>query len=440
MGRARLKRAVLGPRWRTVSFLTMLATVAAVSDLASAVRVDPDCHTLRPLHDRHQKPEELPLSLEDKLALSPIVVQGRLISRSASYSGLYFSSMRILKVMKGKVPKRLRRHVRLVFRQEEDDRDRDRSRRRPPCEHPVRFGVRSGRKYLMFLKRLGPARYAAVERPAPWSKHARRVAKKILCEGCASPPGVPHLSPSRVGLGGSGGSSLVVVDQGGSLKLKCRVAKEGNPAASIRWEKNGREFAPGLRIRLRMKKRRSTLRISNVRRSDSGNYTCVAGNVLGERRKSVSINVRYSAPDPSVTNCPIDSFCLNGGTCLFYEFIGELVCRCQDGFVGQRCQFKKAVISLPFVESDACGPYGHDIHFREICAAWKRPPVTGMTRAQYEEWIEVENQLEQLRRRREREDIHRFRSSSAAKAKASRPPTTARPVLQALPFTDPRGQ
>ena len=90
--------------------------------------------------------------------------------------------MRILKVMKGKVPKRLRRHVRLVFRQEEDDRDR--SRRRPPCEHPVRFGVRSGRKYLMFLERLGPARYAAVERPAPWSKHARRVAKKILCEGC----------------------------------------------------------------------------------------------------------------------------------------------------------------------------------------------------------------------------------------------------------------
>ena len=79
-------------------------------------------------------------------------------------------------MMKGKVPKRLRRHLRLVFRQE-DDRNR-------PCEHPVRFGVRSGRKYLMFLERLGPARYAAVERPAKWSKHARRVGKKILCEGC----------------------------------------------------------------------------------------------------------------------------------------------------------------------------------------------------------------------------------------------------------------
>ena len=210
----RLKEVPLDPRRRTALFLTMLATVV-VRDLASAERADPDCHTLRPLRHRHQRAEEFPLSLEDKLALSPIVVQARLISRShsilsisampeiifatcrreivslrhcgfkspdirsASYNGLYFSSMRILRVMKGKVPKRLRRHVRLVFRQEDE-----RHRPRPPCEHPVRFGVRSGRKYLMFLKRLGPARYAAVERPATWSKHARRVAKKILCEGC----------------------------------------------------------------------------------------------------------------------------------------------------------------------------------------------------------------------------------------------------------------
>ena len=61
-------------------------------------------------------------------------------------------------------------------------------------------------------------------------------------------------------LGGSGvsggGGSGVVVDEGGSLKLKCRAAnaKEGNPAASLRWEKNGREIAPALRIRLRTRK------------------------------------------------------------------------------------------------------------------------------------------------------------------------------------------
>ncbi len=37
--------------------------------------------------------------------------------------------------------------------------------------------------------------------------------------------------------------------------------------------------------------------------------------------------VDLSAPDPSASNCPIESFCLNGGTCLYYEVIGELVCR-----------------------------------------------------------------------------------------------------------------
>ena len=79
----RLKEVPLDPRRRTALFLTMLATVV-VRDLASAERADPDCHTLRPLRHRHQRAEEFPLSLEDKLALSPIVVQARLISRSHS--------------------------------------------------------------------------------------------------------------------------------------------------------------------------------------------------------------------------------------------------------------------------------------------------------------------------------------------------------------------
>ena len=86
--------------------------------------------------------------------------------------------------------------------------------------------------------------------------------------------------------------------------------------------------------------------------------------------------------------------------------------RCPEGFAGQRCQFKKALINLPFIESkfsylaiwifklltsnilgEACGPYGHDIHLREICAAWKRPPITEMTREEYESWLRVEKQV-----------------------------------------------
>ena len=55
------------------------------------------------------------LSPEDKLVLSPIVVQGRLISRSNAYNNLYFVSFRVLKVMKGRVPKKMRKHIRLMF-------------------------------------------------------------------------------------------------------------------------------------------------------------------------------------------------------------------------------------------------------------------------------------------------------------------------------------
>jgi hypothetical protein len=38
------------------------------------------------------------------------------------------------------------------------------------------------------------------------------------------------------------------------------------------------------------------------------------------------------------------------------------------------------------VADEACGPYGHDIHLREVCAAWKRPPVTEMSRDEYDAW------------------------------------------------------
>ena len=46
-----------------------------------------------------------------------------------------------------------------------------------------------------------------------------------------------------------------------------------------------------------------------------------------------------------------------------------------------------------YFSGEACGPYGHDIHLREICAAWKRPPVTEMTRQEYESWLRVEQQV-----------------------------------------------
>ena len=222
------KRACRPRRTVLLAMVAVMAVTAQAQRLpwaAAAASADPDCRRLEPLNRRDPSSAGAALSVEDKLALSPIVVQGRLISRcslsggralqcsrafsftecpdpqierspralqaqlstcrSTSYNGLYLSSIRILRVLKGKVPQRLRRHVRLVFRQGGDGGDRRarRSRRRR-CEQPVRFDVRSGRKYLIFLERLGAARYAAVARPAAWSKQTKRAAKRVLCKGC----------------------------------------------------------------------------------------------------------------------------------------------------------------------------------------------------------------------------------------------------------------
>ena len=58
---------------------------------------------------------------------------------------------------------------------------------------------------------------------------------------------------------------------------------------------------------------------------------------------------------------------------------------------------------------DECGPYGHDIHLQEICAAWKRPPVTEMSVQEYGEWMKVEEQLRELKKQKDLEQMKKFR-------------------------------
>ena len=61
------------------------------------------------------------------------------------------------------------------------------------------------------------------------------------------------------------------------------------------------------------------------------------------------------------------------------------------------------------VLDDACGPYGHDIQLQEICAAWKRPPVTEMSVQEYGQWMKVEQQLRELKKQKDLEQMRKFR-------------------------------
>jgi len=52
------------------------------------------------------------------------------------------------------------------------------------------------------------------------------------------------------------------------------------------------------------------------------------------------------------------------------------------------------LIICSFELDETCGPYGHDIRHRSMCAAWKLPPdVTSMSQEEHRQWREVEEQV-----------------------------------------------
>jgi hypothetical protein len=81
-------------------------------DAANATSATSACLSLEPASS---------LGLDDKLVLSPIVFVGRLVSRSNVYNSLYFASFRVLRVVKGRLPARLRKHIRLLFKAEHQE-------------------------------------------------------------------------------------------------------------------------------------------------------------------------------------------------------------------------------------------------------------------------------------------------------------------------------
>ncbi|KAK4012953.1 hypothetical protein OUZ56_025201 [Daphnia magna] len=157
----------------------------------------------------------------------------------------------------------------------------------------------------------------------------------------------------------------VTVKKQQRLVLRCRT--RGNPVPAVVWYKDGKPLnAASKRVRIKTKRRRSTLRIRCVKEEDAGLYECRPNNVIGSgtaSRSKVTVVKVTASPSSDLTSkltgtnlrpangssslwplialpCPIDSFCLNGGTCKYYEAVGELVCQCAEGYKGQRCENK----------------------------------------------------------------------------------------------------
>jgi hypothetical protein len=121
------------------------------------------------------------LLLEDKLLVSPIIFEGVMVSRTNVYKGLYFVSFKVIQTLKGRLNAQLHGHVRLLFQTE---RTGSRTQLRNNACPPVPFGVRSGRKYLVFVKKVGVARYAAVAEPELVRNKTKKCVLKTFCKGC----------------------------------------------------------------------------------------------------------------------------------------------------------------------------------------------------------------------------------------------------------------
>ncbi|CAG2108245.1 unnamed protein product [Medioppia subpectinata] len=175
--------------------------------------------------------------------------------------------------------------------------------------------------------------------PEPHNKRSARLVRKVLCPRC----GVPTK---------------------GNLRLGCKVS--GNPLPRVEWFRNGKRLKNRGRVAITTRRQTSRLEIRRVSHlTDSGLYECRARNVVTRQPTVAKKRVRItnqskrkphsSSPSststrgplwPQVRPCPIPSFCLNGGTCTLYEAVGEYVCQCAEGYMGQRCESKDIYLKL----------------------------------------------------------------------------------------------
>ncbi len=147
------------------------------------------------------------LQLEDKLLLAPVVFEGAMVSRTNTYKGLYFVSFKVMRVLKGRIHRQqLAGQVRLLFQTlppamasttaagaDTDGVSHNNSSssslvnraglRGNACP-PVPFNVRTGRKYLIFVRKLALGRYVAVAEPELVRKKTRKAVRRTFCPGC----------------------------------------------------------------------------------------------------------------------------------------------------------------------------------------------------------------------------------------------------------------
>ncbi|XP_071438587.1 pro-neuregulin-2, membrane-bound isoform-like [Hetaerina americana] len=274
--------------------------------------------------------------------LSPVVFEAKARSRGAVASGgTYGVTFVVQRVHKGDV--RRKSQVRLQFMTPPNEAGTatpaslEAGGPQPGGPWPVQANIRRGGRYVVFARKIGPHNYSATGEPVQRSRKILAALQDVLCDNCVKPPSVSGLRD-------------VTLRVKQKLRLVCRT--KGNPLPAVAWYKDGQRIQSNKRIRITTKKRRSSLVIPRLRMDDEGVYECRAVSVTGASAAiSARVTVAPGAPSPPTKNtttlwpllggpCPLPAFCLNGGTCTYYETLGELVCQCAEGYKGRRCENK----------------------------------------------------------------------------------------------------
>ncbi|XP_036380835.1 neuregulin 2a isoform X2 [Megalops cyprinoides] len=192
--------------------------------------------------------------------------------------------------------------------------------------------VKKNHKYIFFMDPTDePLVFKASFAPLDTSgKNLKKDVGRVLCEDCAAAPKLKRLKNQ-------------LVDEGNRLTLKCEAS--GNPSPTYRWYKDGSELKKSKDIKIKSSKKNSRVQINRVRLEHSGNYTCVAENLLGKENSTSTINVQsitttLSPGSGHARRCNESekNYCVNGGDCYFIHGINQLSCKCPAEYYGPRCR------------------------------------------------------------------------------------------------------
>ncbi|XP_076753371.1 membrane-bound neuregulin protein vein [Xylocopa sonorina] len=284
--------------------------------------------------------------------LAPTVFEGKARSMSSvrkpgSNYAVTFEVKQVYKSQPGFQPLQKNDSVRLHFRDKSapgkstvcgydtDAKQQQQQQQRDNQSGVVRANIKRGKVYLVFVNRVGPRNFTILGEPVIRSKKNEQAVQAVIRPDYVREVTLSELRDSIARLRDK-------------VRLVCRT--RGSPPPRVHWLKDGIPLHPRRGLRIQHKRRRSKVVISSAKPEDSGRYECVAESTSGRRVSlAAQLLVAHDTRIPETTTaawprqeqpCPTGDFCMNGGTCLFFETVGEPACRCAEGFTGLRCESK----------------------------------------------------------------------------------------------------